>query len=120
MNSKELHKTLAQYIGLRVRISSDATSSNTLWRDSYPELVEVIPRETDDAVCCKTSDGVWSIVIPEGLTIEVEPAIGTHDFAEPAKQMELIGAARKAYDEAETTPLKPKGRNPKKLDWADW
>ena len=45
MNSKELHKTLAQYIGLRVRISSDATSSNTLWRDSYPELVEVITRE---------------------------------------------------------------------------
>jgi len=43
MNSKELHKTLAQYIGLRVRISSDATSSNTLWRDSYPELVEVLP-----------------------------------------------------------------------------
>ena len=122
MNSEELHKKLAQYIGLRVRISSDATASGALWRDSYPELVEVVTRETDNAVCCKTNDGVWSIVVPEGLTIEAEPAIGTYDFAEPAKQMELIGAARKAYDEAESAPPSPEKprRNRKRMDWTDW
>ena len=120
MNSNELHKHLAQYIGLRVRIASDATSSNTLWRESYPELIEVVTRESDGAVCCKTSDGVWSIVVSDGLKIDGEPAIGTYDFAEPAKQMELIGAARKAYDEAEVPPPKPKGRNPRRLDWSDW
>ena len=120
MNSEELHKKLAGYVGLRVRISSDATSSGSLWRDSYPELVEGVTRETDGAVCCKTNDGVWSIVVPEGLKVEVEPAIGTADFAEPVKQMELIGAARKAYEEAEESPPSPKERKRKKLDWSDW
>ena len=118
MNSKELHEILARYIGLRVRISSDATSSG-LWRDSYPELVEVITREVDDAVCCKTSDGVWSIVVEEGLRIETEPAIGTHDFAKPAKQMEMVGTALTAYAEAEPTPP-PQPRRRRRLDWQDW
>ena len=120
MSSDELHKNLAQYIGLRVRISSDATSSG-LWRDSYPELIEVITRDSDGVVCCKTNDGVWSVVIEQGLKIEVEPAFGTHDFAEPVKQMEMIGAARKAYDSAESTP--PPNEPPrrrKRLDWTDW
>ena len=120
MTSKELYDMLSGYVGLRVRISSDATSSG-LWRDTYPELNEVIMRESDQAVCCKTSDGVWSIVIEEGLKIEVEPAIGTYDFAEPVKQMELIGVARKAYDEAEPTPPSPDNpRRRKRLDWSDW
>ena len=120
MNSNELHELLAQYVGLRVRISSDATSSGSLWRDSYPALTEVITRESDGAVCCKTIDGVWSIVVPEGLKIEVEPAIGTADFAEPVKQMELIGIARKAYDEAEGSPPSSQERTRKRLDWSDW
>ena len=118
MNSKELHEKLARYVGLRVRVSSDATSKG-LWRDSYPELTEVVTRESDGAVCCKTSDGVWSIVVEEGLNIEVEPAIGTHDFAEPARQMELIGATRKAYDEAQPAPPEPPRRR-RRLDWQDW
>jgi hypothetical protein len=120
MNSDELHKKLAQYVGLRVRISSDATSSGTLWRDSYPELIEVVTRETDGAVCCKTSDGVWSVVVPEGLTIETEPALGTHDFAEPVKQMEMIGAALTAYAEAEATPPPSERRPRRRMDWSDW
>ena len=122
MTSKELHEELAKYIGLRVRISSDATKSGALWRDSYPELIEVVTRETDGAVCCKTSDGVWSIVVPEGLTIEFETAIGTHDFAEPARQMELIGAALKAYKEAEDAPPPPpqQPRRRRRLDWTGW
>jgi hypothetical protein len=118
MNSRELHEMLAKYIGLRVRISSDATSSG-LWRDSYPELVEVITRESDGAVCCKTSDGVWSIVIESGLRIEVEPAIGTHDFAEPAKQMEMIGSAIVAYAQAEPSPPEQPRRR-RRMDWQDW
>ena len=120
MSSKELHEKLAQYVGLRVRITSDATSKG-LWRDAYPELTEVITRESDDAVCCKTSDGVWSIVVEDGLEIEVEPALGTSDFAEPVKQMEMIGAALKSYAEADSqdTPP-PEGRRRKRLDWTDW
>tara|TARA_Y100000296_G_C5085746_1_gene212303 strand:- start:76 stop:444 length:369 start_codon:yes stop_codon:yes gene_type:complete len=122
MNSNELHKKLAGYVGLRVRISSDATSSGSLWRDSYPELVEVVTRETDGAVCCKTNDGVWSVVVPEGLTIEIEPALGTHDFAEPVKQMELIGAAVKAYHDAEAEPptRDDTPRRRRKMDWDNW
>jgi hypothetical protein len=121
MTSKELHAKLAQYLGLRVRISSDATSKG-LWRETYPELTEVIIRESDGAVCCKTSDGVWSIVIEDGLDIEVEPAIGTHDFAEPVKQMEMIGAALKAYAEAEAKapPAPPPEGRRRRLDWSDW
>jgi hypothetical protein len=122
MTSKELYDKLAKYVGLRVRISSDATSSGS-WRDSYPELTEVVIRESDSAVCCKTNDGVWSIVIEAGLTIEFEPAIGTHDFAAPVKQMELIGAARKAYDVAVAEiPDPPESSRPKRrrLDWSDW
>ena len=65
MTSKELYDKLSGYVGLRVRISSDATSSGS-WRDSYPELTEVVMRDSDNAVCCKTSDGVWCIVIEEG------------------------------------------------------
>ena len=120
MTSKELHEKLAQYVGLRVRVSSDATSKG-LWRDTYPELTEVITRESDGAVCCKTSDGVWSIVIESGLAIEVEPALGTHDFAESVKQMEMIGVALKAYVEAKSqdTPP-PEGRRRRRLDWTDW
>jgi hypothetical protein len=118
MSSDELHKNLAQYIGLRVRISSDATSSG-LWRDSYPELIEVVTRESDGAVCCKTSDGVWSIVIEQGLKIELEPAIGSYDFAAPATQMECIGKALVAYREAEPSPP-PTERRRKRLDWGDW
>ena len=121
MTSKELHEELARYIGLRVRISSDATSSGTLWRDSYPELIEVVTRETDGAVCCKTSDGVWSIVVAEGLTIEFEPPLGTHDFAAPVRQMELIGAALKAYREAkDEPPPPPQNKRRKRMDWSDW
>ena len=123
MTSKELYDKLSGYVGLRVRISSDATSSGS-WRDySYPELIEVVVRDSDNAVCCKTSDGVWCIVIEEGLEIEVEPAIGTHDFASPVRQMELIGAARKAYDEAPAgIPDPPESSKPKRrrLDWSDW
>ena len=44
MTSKELYDKLSGYVGLRVRISSDATSSGS-WRDSYPELTEVVIRE---------------------------------------------------------------------------
>ena len=120
MTSDELHTELAQYVGLRVRISSDATSSGALWRDSFPELIEVVTRETDGAVCCKTSDGVWSIVVPEGLTIEFEAALGTHDFAEPVKQMEMIGAALTAYNEAEASPPPKEKRRRKRMDWTDW
>lgn len=122
MNSDELHKKLAEYVGLRVRISSDATSSGALWRDSYPELIEVVTRETDGAVCCKTNDGVWSVVVPEGLTIEIEPALGTHDFAEPVKQMELIGAAVQAYRDAEPEPPAndESPRRRRKMDWDNW
>ena len=122
MNSDELHKKLAGYVGLRVRISSDATSSGALWRDSYPELIEVVTRETDGAVCCKTNDGVWSIVVPEGLTIEIEPALGTHDFAAPVKQMELIGAAVQAYRDAEPEPPAndESPRRRRKMDWDNW
>ena len=122
MTSKELYDKLSRYVGLRVRISSDATSSGS-WRDSYPELTEVVMRDSDNAVCCKTSDGVWCIVIEEGLEIEIEPAIGTHDFASPVKQMVLIGAARKAYDEAVAgIPDPPESSKPKRrrLDWSDW
>ena len=120
MTSKELYDKLSEFVGLRVRISSDATSKG-LWRDTYPELREVILRESDQAVCCKTNDGVWSVVVEEGLTIEIEPAIGTHDFAEPARQMALIGAARKAYDEAEPAPPTPdQPQRRKRLDWSDW
>jgi hypothetical protein len=123
MNSDELHKELAKYVGLRVRISSDATSSGALWRDSYPELIEVVTRETDGAVCCKTNDGVWSIVVAEGLTIEVEPALGTHDFAEPVKQMEQIGVAVKAYHDAESEAPPTRDESPRrrrKMDWDNW
>ena len=122
MTSKELYDKLSGYVGLRVRISSDATSSGS-WRDSYPELTEVVMRESDGAVCCKTNDGVWCIVIEAGLKIEFEPAIGTHDFASPVRQMELIGAARKAYDEAPAgIPDPPESSKPKRrrLDWSDW
>ena len=122
MTSKELHDKLAQYLGLRVRIASDATSKG-LWRETYPELTEVITRELDGAVCCKTSDGVWSVVVEDGLVIEMEPAIGTHDFAEPAKQMEMIGIALTAYAtaEAEAPPAPPpEGRRRRRLDWSDW
>ena len=120
MTSKELHEKLAQYVGLRVRVSSDATSKG-LWRDTYPELTEVITRESDGAVCCKTSDGVWSIVVEDGLEIEVEPAIGTHDFAESVKQMEMIGAALTAYATAEgEAPPPPEERRRRRLDWSDW
>jgi hypothetical protein len=122
MNSEELHKKLAGYVGLRVRISSDVTSTGSLWRDSYPELVEVVTREADGAVCCKTNDGVWSIVVPEGLIIEVEPALGTHDFDEPVKQMEMIGVAVKAYRDAEAEPptRDDTPRRRKKMDWDNW
>ena len=119
MNPKELHEMLATYIGLRVRISSDATSSG-LWRDSYPELIEVITREMDGAVCCKTNDGVWSIVVEDGLNIEVEPAIGTYDFVEPAKQMEMKHAGLVAYGKAESSPPPSSTRQRRRLDWNDW
>jgi hypothetical protein len=120
MTSKELHAKLAQYLGLRVRVSSDATSKG-LWRETYPELTEVVTRESDGAVCCKTSDGVWSVVVEDGLDIQIEPAIGTHDFAEPVKQMEMIGTALTAYATAvvEATPP-PEGRRRRRLDWSDW
>ena len=121
MTSKELHAKLAQYLGLRVRVSSDATSKG-LWRETYPELTEVIMRDSDGAVCCKTSDGVWSIVVEDGLDIQIEPAIGTHDFAEPVKQMEMIGTALTAYSTAvvgaEAPP--PEARRRRRLDWSDW
>jgi len=122
MTSKELHAKLAQYLGLRVRVSSDATSKG-LWRETYPELTEVVTRESDGAVCCKTSDGVWSVVVEDGLDIQIEPAVGTHDFAEPVKQMEMIGVALKAYAEAVAepeAPPPPEGRRRRRLDWSDW
>ena len=119
MNSKELHDKLAQYLGLRVRISSDATSKG-LWRDTYPELTEVITRESDGAICCKTNDGVWSIVNEDGLNIEVEPAIGTHDFAESVKQMEMIGTALTTYATAKSEAPPPSQGRRRRLDWSDW
>ena len=124
MTSEELYDKLAGYIGLRVKISSDVTSSG-LWRESYPELVEVVIRNSDQAVCCKTSDGVWSIVIEEGLKLEVEPPIGTADFATPVKQMQLIGETLIAYREMPDTPkpIPPPPNRPergKRMDWTDW
>ena len=121
MTSEELHQKLVDYIGLRVRITSDATSSGNLWRDSYPELTEVLIRDSDNAVCCKTGDGVWSIVQPEGLVIEEEPAVGTYDFAKPAMQMEMIGTALVAYKNAVVEePPAPERRQKKRMDWSDW
>ena len=121
MTSEELHKTLANYIGLRVRITSAATSSSNLWRESYPELTEVVTRETDKAVCCKTSDGVWSIVVADGLVIEEEPAVGTYDFATSVKQMEMIGAALHAYELAEPAPPPPENKRQQgHMDWSGW
>jgi hypothetical protein len=121
MTSEELHKKLSDYIGLRVRITSDATSSGNLWRDSYPELTEVLIRDSDNVVCCKTGDGVWSIVQPEGLVIEEEPAVGTYDFARPAMQMEMIGAAFNTYKNAVSKePPVEERRQLKRMDWSDW
>ena len=119
MTSEELHKKLHEYVGIRVRITSNATSSNNLWRDSYPELVDVLIRETDGAVCCKTADGVWSIVIEEGLQIDMEPAVGTFDFSQPVVQMEMIGAGITAYREAESEEP-PTQKQQNRLDWSEW
>ena len=121
MTSKELHEKLSEFIGVRVRITSNATSSEAIWRDSYPELVEVIQRDVDEAVCCKTSDGVWSVVVEDGLRIDLEPAVGTFDFSKPAIQMEMIGTALHAYKttESEDTPINSRDK-PKRLDWSEW
>jgi hypothetical protein len=81
MDNTSLEKKLRQYIGRRVRISSHVRGgrpSVVLDAGRYPELMGV--RQDDTQVWIHTDDGVWQVVVQEGLTIEPEPIVGTHDM----------------------------------------
>jgi len=108
MNSDELSDYLGQYIGRKVRIWSRVTGNNMVWQPGhYPRLVSVTlaPDEgaTHTRVWCEFDNGVAIQVDDDALTVELEPANGTYDFAEGRDQMEAIGTAIRRYGPTEKT-----------------
>ena len=121
MTSDELLKKLTEYIGRRCRIYSNATPALRVgFSTTFPVLEEVSIRESDDAVCCQFSGGLWYIVESEGLEIELSPAVGTFDFAEPVDQMRAIGTTLTTYkDMVESQPKRRRGKS-NGFDWSSW
>ena len=121
MTSDELLEKLTEYIGRRCRIYSNATPALRVgFSTTFPVLEEVSIRESDDAVCCQFSGGLWYIVESEGLEIELSPAVGTFDFAEPVDQMRAIGTTLTTYkDMVESQPKRRRGKS-NGFDWSSW
>jgi hypothetical protein len=98
MDNGVLADKLRQYIGRRVRITSHVRGERTVQYDGtvWPELTSVT---VDDAgrVWIHTNDGISQMVVLEGLSIDLEPATGTHDFASGVDRIEAIATALRRY-----------------------
>jgi hypothetical protein len=98
MDNTSLEKKLRQYIGRRVRISSHVRGNRpsvVLDAGRYPELMGV--RQDETQVWIHTDDGVWQVVVQEGLTIEPEPIVGTHDMMEMQDIGEAVATVIRRY-----------------------
>jgi hypothetical protein len=107
MTSTELQELLTKYIGRRVRISSHVRGGGQnclVWRHGWPVLSNVDVHNDD--VWCHSDDGVSWLVVPEGLKVEAEPAMGTFDFASSIDQMTTIGTILNMYG---STPKQRRG-----------
>lgn len=102
MNSDELSEHLNQYVGRRVRIWSQVTGDGFTWKPGhYPTLLAAVPAPLDGATHTRvwvTYEGGFGFQVnDDALTIELEPAYGTYDFASGRDQMEAIGTAIRRY-----------------------
>lgn len=99
MNSQELVDKLKQYEGQHVRITSHVRGDRAgvlLEPGCWPMLIEA-KLDSQDAAWIHTDDGVWQVVVNEGLVIELEPVIGTYDLASGRDRMEAVGTAIRRY-----------------------
>ncbi len=94
MTPSELVTLLTPYVGRACRISS--TVSSVAWRaNQWPTLTEV--KQVAQAVWLHYDDGYSYEVSSSGLTIELEPCLGSYDFALAADRMEAIATAIRRY-----------------------
>jgi hypothetical protein len=98
MDNGVLADKLRKYIGRRVRITSHYRGERTIQYDGtvWPELTSV-NLDTFGRVWIHTNDGISQMVVPEGLSIDLEPATGTHDFASGVDRVEAIATALRRY-----------------------
>jgi len=106
MNSDELAEYLNQYVGRRIRVWSQLTGEGMSWLPGrYPILASVMAAPkvgtTHTRVWCTYEGGIGFQVDDNGLTLELEPAVGTYDFALGRDQMEAIGTAIRRYGPTE-------------------
>lgn len=108
MTDAELAAQLQQYIGRRVRITSNLRGGGApiQWHDGTWPLITSVT-ETDNGVWCHSDDGVSWLVVAGELKIELEPVRGTYDFAQAADQMEAIATALRRYG---PTPVQKRKR----------
>ena len=94
MTTEELEAIILPYVGRRCRIASD--TSGIAWKiGQWPTLTEV--KLHNEAVWLHDDTGAWWEVRLEGLTIELEPCLGSFDFSAKADLLEAIGTAMRRF-----------------------
>ncbi len=94
MSNEELLRLLQPYVKRRVRISSNASS--IAWQaNQWPMLTSV--KAVNGDVWLHYDDGYSYEVSFDGLTVELEPCLGSYDFAAGADQLEAIATAIRRY-----------------------
>lgn len=102
MNNDELLAILKPYEGRVCRISSDA--SHVAWRANEWPQIEAVYVNPVGEVWVRAADGASWLVTGDGLTIELEPAVGTYDYAAGVDQMRAVGTVLRLYEaDAEAT-----------------
>ncbi len=102
MNSEQLAEELNKYIGRRVRIWSQLTGPGITWRPGdYNVLQSVVPATLPNTAHTRVwltyDDGLAYQVDDDKLLVELEPAVGTYDFAQGRDQMEAIATALRRF-----------------------
>ena len=99
MTTDELVTQLTFYIGRQCQITSDVRGAGlpaVQWHpERWPTLTAV--DRNNGTVWCHTNDGISFAVVPDGLVIELAPAVGTMDFASGADRIESIATAIRRY-----------------------
>ena len=87
----ELAVELSKHVGRRVRISSDVVK----WEGPFTTLVSV--SIVNGQVWCQADNGMAWMVESKGLSVELEPIIGTRDFSDGVERVEAIVSGLHRY-----------------------